>query len=307
MVKGYLNQPDLTSEKFVEMYDDRFYCTGDIGRLNNDGIIEILGRRDFQVQLRGMRIELGEVEYVLRQAPGVQDGVVIARTTSEGEQQLAAFIIPKHEDISSSRRCMGIRAFMTDHLPDYMVPATYTELSGLPLNMNMKVDRRALKEMVVPMLQSDGDVRVPESRTEKRFAALWSTLLHVENIGLDNNFFELGGDSLLALNFIGLVQQEYDVTLQGMDVLREPLEVLAKICEQRSGLQVVARDSRYESIRTDTRELFYFGSENSLFGVLTIPASTTKENTAILVCGANGHEHIRTTFIINGCVRNVPR
>lgn len=307
VVKGYLNQPDLSAAKFVDMYDERFYCTGDIGRVNNAGMIEILGRRDFQVQLRGMRIELGEVEYALRQAPGVQDGIVIARTTSDGEKHLAAFIVPKDEQISSSVRCIGIRAFMTDHLPDFMVPATYTELAALPLNVNMKVDRSALQKMAVPLLESENDVQLPESPTEKRLAALWSTLLDVETIGLDNNFFELGGDSLLALHFIGLVQGEYNLTLEGMEVLREPLEVLARICDQRLGKQTAAQDSRSDSVITESKELFYFGDGSSLFGVLTIPAMAARATTAILICGAHGHEHVRTTFIIHNLIKQAVR
>lgn len=305
VVKGYLNQPDLTSERFVNIHDERFYCTGDIGRLNNDGIIEILGRRDFQVQLRGMRVDLGEVEYALRQAPGVQDGIVIARTTSEGEKQLVAFIVPKDDGISPAPRKMAIRAFMTDNLPDYMVPATYTELSALPLNLNMKVDRRALQKMAVPLLQSDSNFRNPESPAEKEIAALWSSLLNVENIGLDNNFFELGGDSLQALNFIDLIQQQYGVTLEGMDVLRESLEVLARICDQHSGHIVAARQSQPASVITETKELFYFGPDSSLFGVLTTPATVATESTAVLICCANGHENIRTTFIIQNLTKQI--
>ena len=307
VVKGYLNLAELSSEKFVTIDGQRFYCTGDIGRLSNDGLIEILGRRDFQIQLRGMRVELGEIEYALRQAPGVRDGIVLARATSEGEKQLIAYIVPKDDEISPPKRNIAIRQFMTDHVPDYMVPSTYTELPALPLNHNMKVNRRALQELDVPLLPAPSDgLRIPESATEKSFAELWTSLLKVDDVGLDNNFFELGGDSLLALSFICLVQQQSGVTLKGMDVLRESLEVLARICDHHTGRIAATRASPAAPHPPEIRELFYFGPDKSLFGVLTTPA-IIRENQAVLICCASGHEFIRSTFIIQNLTKHIIR
>jgi acyl carrier protein len=169
----------------------------------------------------------------------------------------------------------------------------------------MKVDRRALQEREVSLLLTPTSAfRIPESTTEKGFAVLWNSLLKVEKIGLDNNFFELGGDSLLALNFIGLVQQQYGATLEGMEVLRESLEVLARICDHRAGRPAVTRESPPQIAATETRELFYFGPEKSLFGVLTTP-TIVRRNQAVLICCASGHEDIRSTFIIQNLTKQI--
>jgi acyl-CoA synthetase (AMP-forming)/AMP-acid ligase II len=152
VVKGYLERPELTAEKFVEQDGERFYRTGDMGRIGEDGWLEILGRNDFQIKIRGMRIELGEVEYNLRRAPGVRDAVVVAKPGPGGDKIMVGYVVfgdaagdPGAAGTdSSAARLAAVRRHMVDHLPDYMVPAAYMELASLPVNHNLKVDRHAL-------------------------------------------------------------------------------------------------------------------------------------------------------------------
>jgi amino acid adenylation domain-containing protein len=232
VVKGYLNRPDPTAERFVEIDGRRFYRTGDIGRMSADGWLEILGRSDFQVKIRGMRVELGEVEHNLRRAPGVCDGVVMAKKSANGAKALVAYVVMDDvdgakNDRNTANRMSAVRRYMAEQLPDHMTPSLYVELASLPLNHNMKVDRYALPEPKRDGRRIAGapDVREAETPTEQRLASLWGEVLGIDEVGLDDHFFELGGDSMLALKLIVEIDRELGVVLEGMDVLRESLEV----------------------------------------------------------------------------------
>lgn len=324
VVKGYLNRPDLTDEKFVEIEGRRFYRTGDVGRFGEDGWLEILGRNDYQVKIRGMRIELGEVEYALRRAPGVRDGVVVAKGTADGEKALVAYVVLDRGDgptkggdgpakggagpadeIARRATFSALRKHMIESVPDYMVPSTYVELASLPLNHNMKVDRRALPEperAVDRAGDTDPSLRAPETATEKRLAGLWATLLGVERVGLDDNFFELGGHSVLAMDFIARARREVGVALDGMEVLRESLEVLASVCDARSGRGVhkatsTAPPSSAEAAVTP----FFFGPGQSLYGVLH--GAPARE--AVLLCAPLGQEQVRARFVLTKLARRL--
>ena len=313
VVKGYLNRPELSAEKFIQVGHRRFYRTGDMGRLNEDGWLEILGRNDFQINVRGMRIEIGEVEYNLRKAPGVRDAVVMAKAAASGEKILVAYVVPDAKAragaANAAERTAAVRRHMAEHLPDYMVPASYVELESLPLNHNMKVDRRALPEPVFAQLRVDGDplVRAPESATETALAALWKQLLGLRQVGLDDNFFELGGQSLNAMEFIVRAKQTLGAELRDMEVLRESLEVLASMCDQRLGR--AAHASARHSGATAPRggiETFHFGHARSLYGVLHAGDSDScKAEQAVLICSPVGQEHVRTHFILNRLSRQL--
>jgi amino acid adenylation domain-containing protein len=304
VVKGYLNRPELGAEKFVEIDGLRFYRTGDMGRLSDDGWLEILGRNDFQINVRGMRIELGEVEVNLRRAPGVRDGVVVAKLAASGDKALVAYFVADPAGAGRARavdRIAAIRRHMVENLPDYMVPASYVELETLPLNHNMKVDRRALPEPELAHQRVAGDPRLrqPETPTEQQLAALWKRLLGVVQVGLDDNFFELGGQSLNAMEFIAAAKQALGADLDGMEVLRESLEVLAAMCDRRLGRLVADPAQRARAAATGERiEIFHFGADRSLYGALHTPARDAS-GTAVLVCAPIGQEHVRTHFILN--------
>ncbi len=303
VVKGYLNRPELTAEKFVQVGGRRFYCTGDMGRLSEDGWLEILGRNDFQIKIRGMRIELAEVEYNLRKAPGVTDGVVMTKDAANGEKALVAYVV-LDRSLPTAPTTAAIRRHMVENVPDYMVPATYVELASLPLNHNMKVDRHALPEAerASKRIASAPAVRPPETPTEQRLGSIWKRILRVEQVSLDDNFFELGGHSMLAMELLGAIKSELGVSVQGLDVLRESLEVLAAICDQQLGKTPARSTARARGAGTDAVEAFHFGHENSLYGVLYTGAPG---GGAALICSAVGPEDVRTHFILTRLARQL--
>jgi len=304
---GYLNRPELTAEKFVTLGGRRFYRTGDRGRLSDDGWLEILGRSDFQTKIRGMRVELGEVEHALRRAPGVRDAVAVARDSPEQqEKMLVAYIVMDAEnggDLPNDQatRLAAIRRHLVDQLPEYMIPARYVELDALPLNHNMKVDRRALPEPSDADLRraSRASVRLPETATARTLGAIWQKLLRVEQVGLDDNFFELGGHSLLAVQFSLEVEEGLGVRLEGMDILRESLAVLAAICDAQLGIKnPVASAPALAPSTPDVAEIFHFGRAHSLYGVFR--GSTLKPPAeAVLICGPVGQEQVRARFVLS--------
>jgi amino acid adenylation domain-containing protein len=315
VVKGYLNRPDLTAEKFVAIDGLRFYRTGDMGRLREDGCLELLGRSDFQVKLRGMRVELGEVEHHLRRAPGVSDAVAMARDIANGEKTLVAYVVMVGNGAGTVERDAGermsvIRRHMAERLPDYMVPATYVELAALPLNHNMKLDRRAL-----PAPPSDGGrvgaaagPREPETPTEIQLASLWKKLLRVDKVGLGDHFFDLGGDSMLALTVILELDRELGVALEGMEVLRESLEVQAALCDRRLGRVAGALRVRTSKATPDgdVMEPFHFGQGRGLYGVLhRAPTPGVAGGDAVLICSPVGHERVRAQFVLQRLARQL--
>jgi amino acid adenylation domain-containing protein len=295
VVKGYLDRPELTAERFLVLDGRRFYRTGDMGRLSDDGWLELVGRNDFQVKVRGMRIELPEVEYHLRRAHGVVDGVVMGRRGADGETALVAYVVLGKDDAADhAPRVAAIRRHMAAHVPDYMVPAQYVTLERLPLNHNMKVDRFALP--APESAASAAHVRAPETPTAERLARIWARTLRVDPVGLDDNFFALGGDSMLALELVRDVECELGVRLDGMDVLRETLEVLAAITDARLGVASPATRQAHApaSGRIDA---FHFGEAESLYGVLHAPIGAPADR-AVLVCAPLGQEEARAHFVL---------
>jgi amino acid adenylation domain-containing protein len=317
VVRGYLDREELTAEKFIFVDGRRFYRTGDIGRMSAEGLLEILGRADFQVKIRGMRVELGEVEYHLRKAPGVGDCVVVAREVGSGEKALAAYVVmdddPTGGDANhADARMAAVRRHVTSQLPDFMWPATYATLERLPLNRNMKVDRNALPEPGDgrrPRAGTPG-VREAETRMERRLASLWKKVLRVEQVDVHDHFFDLGGDSMLALQLILEVDREVGVSLDGMEVLRESLEVQAGICERRRGEASSSMPSVHaaaESPADEALETFHFGRGRDLYGVLhrARAVGATQGRAAALICSPFGHEDARARFVLQRLARRL--
>ncbi|HTA90521.1 MAG TPA: amino acid adenylation domain-containing protein [Polyangiaceae bacterium] len=313
LTHGYLNRPELSAEKFVTIGGRRFYRTGDRGRLSEDGWLEILGRNDFQTKLRGMRVELAEVEYVLRLAPGVREAVASARDTADQEKILVAYFVAERANgaraCEKSARISAIRQYLSAHLPDYMVPAVYVELEALPLNHNLKLDRRALPQPREEDLRAGSAMRLrePHSASEKRLAEIWQRALGVKDIGLDDNFFELGGHSMLAVTMGLEVEEALGVRLDGMDVLREPLEILAAICDRQPGCapSTVAQARPSSPRATERVEVFHFGRDRSLYGVLHgQPVGAAR---AALICPPVGQEHVRARFVLTRLAKRLAR
>jgi amino acid adenylation domain-containing protein len=224
LARGYLNRPDLTQERFItNPFSDepgaRLYKTGDLGRYFADGNIEFLGRIDGQVKIRGFRIELGEIENVLAQVPGVREAVVLAREDTPGEKRLVAYMVP---DGKLSLPTGELRTFLSEKLPEYMVPAAFVALERLPLTPNGKVDRGALPAPDTSKPELSETFVAPRNSVEEELAGIWAELLKVERVGVHDSFFDLGGYSLLAIRAIARVRQAFGIALSLRALFENP-------------------------------------------------------------------------------------
>jgi pristinamycin I synthase-3/4 len=219
LARGYLGKPALTAERFVASpfgpAGSRMYRTGDIARRRPDGMIEFLGRADEQVKIRGYRIELGEIEVALRAQPGVAQARVIVRDDSPGATHLAGYVVAEP---GSALDPIALRRALRDSLPDYMIPAGIAILSRFPLTPSGKVDRKAL-----PALELRSAARrAPATAHEGAIASLFQELLQIDDVGADDGFFDLGGNSLLATRLIARLRSELVVELPIRAVFEAP-------------------------------------------------------------------------------------
>ncbi|MBA4147177.1 MAG: amino acid adenylation domain-containing protein [Verrucomicrobia bacterium] len=222
LARGYLNRPDLTQEKFVpnpfsEEPGARMYRTGDLARYRADGTIEYLGRLDNQVKIRGFRIELGEIETVLRQHANVREAVVVARETTPGNKRLIAYAVPKSQ---STPETSEIKQFIGRQLPEFMIPSVFVWLDALPLTPNGKVDRRALP--IPDAAQSDSDSKriPPRNQIEQTIAQIWQEALGLSKVGVHDNFFDLGGHSLLVARVHNQLSQTFAKEIPMVEMFR---------------------------------------------------------------------------------------
>jgi len=219
--RGYLNQPELTSEKFIihpfsKQAGEKIYKTGDIGRWLSNGNIEYLGRIDDQVKIRGYRIELGEIEHVLQQSDEVAQAVVLVQQDTIGNKRLVGYIVPTQKFNKES-----VLTYLRSKIPEYMVPAFLIELQRLPLGPNGKVDRKALSEADNYELTQQ-EYEAPRNELESKLAKIWQNLLRVEPIGIHDNFFELGGHSLKVLKLVAVIRKEMEVDISINDIFIYP-------------------------------------------------------------------------------------
>jgi amino acid adenylation domain-containing protein/non-ribosomal peptide synthase protein (TIGR01720 family) len=209
VARGYLNREELTAEKFIGdpfSSDDgaRLYKTGDLARYLPDGNILYLGRKDHQVKIRGNRIELGEIEATLSQHPSVREVVVVAHEFGPGDNRLAAYVVPKQEQSISISQ---LRDFLSKKLPEYMIPASYTMLDTMPLTPNGKVNRKALPIPEFDRSILTSDFMAPRNATEETLAEIWAQVIGLERVGINDNFFDLGGDSIISLQIVAKARQ----------------------------------------------------------------------------------------------------
>lgn len=220
LARGYLNRPELTAERFIEHARlERLYRTGDLARFTAAGELEYLGRLDNQVKLRGFRIELGEIESALGELEGVKQAVVVARDEG-GEKRLVAYLVwaPGASPIAADQ----MRARLTERLPEYMVPAAFTALDALPLTANGKIDRRALPAPEIARPKLSESYARPESATEQTIAAVWQDVLHLDRVGVNDNFFDLGGHSLLLLQVQSHLRRTLTRELSLVEIFQHP-------------------------------------------------------------------------------------
>lgn len=210
VARGYFGRTDLTAESFVAdpfgAPGARMYRTGDLARRNDDGLIEFVGRASNQVKILGFRVELAEVEAALVDFPGLAHIVVVVRELESGEKRLVAYVVPEAGEIDPG----ALRAHARKSLPDYMVPAACVQLKSLPLTPNGKLDRKA---MPAPDLEAGTAYRAPETPLQEALCALFSSVLGAERVGIDDSFFDLGGQSLQAMRLLSRIRAEFDVDL----------------------------------------------------------------------------------------------
>ena len=220
LARDYLDRPDLTTAKFaiisIDGKPERLYKTGDLGRYLPDGKIEFLGRVDNQVKIRGYRVELGEIEKVLAQHPDVGENVVLARPLETGEKQLVAYIVPQSTGGCTSSE---IRRFLAQRLPEYMLPSAVVWLTELPLTANGKVDRQQLPAPSRERPQLEQAYISPQNELERTLTDIWANLLNLDRVGVDDNFFDLGGTSLYVLELISTIEV-------GMGILNLPVVII---------------------------------------------------------------------------------
>ncbi|MEH1869859.1 MAG: amino acid adenylation domain-containing protein [Nostoc sp.] len=238
LARGYLNRPDLTAAKFIThpfnklerlsyevphlgetpRPDFALYKTGDLARYLPDGNIEFLGRIDNQVKVRGFRIELGEIETVLITHPQVSEAVVIDSDDIPGSKRLVAYVVTRSKPEIKNQ----LRSFLKQKLPDYMVPSAFVVLDALPLTPNGKVDRRGLPKPDQTRPNVEANYVAPQSDAERSIAAVWQEVLHLESIGIYDNFFEIGGHSLLATQVISRLRKVFQMDLSLRTLFEAP-------------------------------------------------------------------------------------
>jgi putative pyridoxal-dependent aspartate 1-decarboxylase len=245
--EGYLNNTELMKEKFIINPfnpQERIYKTGDLGRWTKDGNIEFIGRKDNQVKIRGYRIELGEIEQALQSHQAIEAAVVVVKENQNKEKELVAYITGKEEQHTSD-----LRSWLKEMLPEYMLPVYYVQLQALPLNANGKVDKKALPDPYGLGLTSGVAYIAPRNTKEAKLVEIWETVLQRERIGVEDDFFALGGHSLKAIRLISLIQKQLGVKLGIRNVFEEPsIAKLARLIETKHKEIVV----EIPSVRSDS-------------------------------------------------------
>jgi len=270
LARGYLDRPDLTAEKFIEVNllgkIERIYKTGDLAKWQNDGNIEFLGRIDHQIKLRGFRIELGEIEAVLLKHPAIKEVIVNLHKT-ENNQQLVAYVTGELIDDLSQQ----LKQHLKTHLPDYMIPSQIIRLDEFPLTPNGKIDRQALPH---PNHESQSLYEAPRNNIEQQLTEIWSLIVECEKISIHDNFFDLGGHSILAIKLLNEIQKNFNQELSLTSLFQNP--TIAQLAQQLSQFEV----------------------QPSISDLLVLQPSGQKIS-IFCVAGSNGHAFYFRDFAMN--------
>lgn len=309
---GYRNRADLTAARFLPnpfstQADARMYRTGDLARHRADGRIEYLGRLDHQVKVRGYRIELGEIETVLSQHPAIQQAVVVAHTTQRRDQQLVAYVQSGAGDLPLTSE---LRAFLQQKLPEYMVPSAFIPLQTLPLTPNGKIDRRVLPAPDRVEHDITQHYVAPRSQMEQTITQIWSAILEREQVGIYDDFFHVGGHSLLAMQVLSRIRDELSVDLplrmlfeaRTIAALAPQLETLQSPAERVPLLQPADRTAALPLSFAQERLWFLdrFMPQSPFYNIALILRLEGPLNVAVLQQSLDTivarHEALRTTF-----------
>lgn len=261
MARGYLNRFELTSEKFVQnpfRPNEKMYKTGDIARWLSDGNIEFLGRRDFQVKVRGYRIELGEIEAYLQKHEQIDQAVVVVKDDKEGDKYICAYIVSKEELIFSE-----IREYLAKRVPNYMIPAQFVRLESIPLTSSGKADIKALPDPERSIVR-ENVFEAPRNNIEEIMVDKWSQVLKIAKLGINDNFFDLGGDSLKALRII-LELEKSNLKLKINDIFK--YQTIKSIYEKVFSQKV-----------TTLKQMYSVDVEEILLHDLNLKSKMIKEN-----------------------------
>ena len=263
LARGYHRRPDLTREKFIPdpFHPEggaRLYKTGDLARHRKDGVIEYLSRMDHQVKIRGFRIELGEIESAIAQHTAVREVVVMAREDSPGDRRLAAYFVAAES--TTAPTTAELREFLSQRLPDYMVPAAFVPREKLPLTPNGKVDRKALP---APDYQAAAGPRFTAPRTpiEEALVGIWIEVLGLGRVGVDDNFFEIGGHSLLATQVVARIRRALDIVVPLRVLFEHP--TVAGLAAQIAALDEIPENTDSEMMEQLLAELENLGDEDA--------------------------------------------
>ncbi len=315
--RGYLNRPELTAEQFIpdafsEEAGARLYKSGDLGRYLPDGNIEFLGRSDEQIKVRGFRMEPGEIEAVLGSHPAVRERVVVAREDTSGDERLVAYLVLEE---TATLTAGELRSYLKERLPEYMIPSIFVFLDALPLTPNRKVDRQALPapDTTRPELEA---LVAPRTATEERLAALFAQVLNLKEVGISDNFFDLGGHSLLGTQLMSRVQEAFQVEVPVYVLFEAPtVEGLAESIDAQ--LRAGANRSRPERIERVARtgplplsyaqqRLWFIHQLDPASAAYNIPLAVRLTGrldvsalSATLTEVVRRHEALRTTFVIH--------
>jgi amino acid adenylation domain-containing protein len=219
---GYWRKPQLNEAKFIADPaggSERIYLTGDFGRMLHDGLLIHLGRKDFQVKIRGYRVEVGEIETTLINLPTIKEAVVIAQEDLVGDKRLVAYIVVAGKPPPT---VSGLRRALAAKLPDYMIPSVFVLLDAIPLNASGKVDRGMLPLPIPARPEMESDYVPPGTPVEKALAIIWTEVLGIDRVGSHDNFFDLGGNSLLATQIVSRVIKQFELALPLQSLFQSP-------------------------------------------------------------------------------------
>ena len=301
LAQGYLNRPQLSDEKFIDRQGIKYYRTGDLVRLLPDGNLEYLGRNDFQIKINGLRIEPGEIEHQLEQLDEIAQATVIA-LKRHGSQYLAAYLIPTDGHEPSTDK---LAEALAQHLPAHMVPAAFVSLSAFPTTANGKLDRKALPE---PVFVEQTDYRAPQNEVQTQLCELFAELLRVNSVGIDDNFFNLGGQSITAIKLSAECHRRYGFELP-YPLLFEH-KTIARITANlnQSGGEVIGKHpGKYAPVSFSQQSLLFIEQLEQGFDAYHLPFLTQLDPHADIHELQNAlnrvlakHQGLRTLYLSDG-------
>jgi amino acid adenylation domain-containing protein len=268
LARGYRNRPELTAEKFIELPYGRLYRTGDLARYLPNGEVDFLGRIDTQVKIHGHRIELGEIEEVLKKCPGIKEAVVIVREDTPGDTRIVTYYTG-YENEGEIKRTLGA------YLPSYMMPSAYVQMTEFQLNTNGKIDRTTLPIPNYSLKKSDSIS--PRNATEMEIATIFEEILKIENMGIEDNFFALGGHSLLVARAVAKLNKQFHINLPLKTLFEKPtIALVAKEVKlslntgMQEDIQKVSRETS-QAISSSQYRLWFLEQQTPNTALYSIP------------------------------------